>query len=41
MLAGLAASGKTVVLDQKDQIKRGYEDLVGRLQKLGAGVIID
>jgi len=41
MLAGLSAKGKTIIIDEKDQIKRGYENLVGRLQKLGAGVIIN
>lgn len=41
MLAGLAAKGKTVIIDPNDQVKRGYEDLVSRLQKLGAGVIIE
>ncbi|MEK7565604.1 MAG: UDP-N-acetylglucosamine 1-carboxyvinyltransferase [Patescibacteria group bacterium] len=38
ILAGLAASGKTIIIDSKDQIKRGYEDLVSRLQKLGAQI---
>lgn len=38
LLAGLAASGRTVILDRKDQIKRGYEDLVGRLVSLGARI---
>ena len=38
ILAGLAARGKTTILDPKNQIKRGYEDLVGRLIKLGAQI---
>ncbi|MEK7127889.1 MAG: UDP-N-acetylglucosamine 1-carboxyvinyltransferase, partial [Patescibacteria group bacterium] len=38
ILAGLAAQGKTTIIDSNDQIKRGYEDLVGRLKKLGAQI---
>lgn len=40
LLAGLAASGQTVILDPKDQIARGYEDLVERLKLLGAKITI-
>lgn len=41
ILAGLAARGTTTILDPSDQINRGYENLVGRLQNLGAGIMID
>jgi UDP-N-acetylglucosamine 1-carboxyvinyltransferase len=41
ILAGLAASGQTTITDPKDQIKRGYENLVGRLQNLGARITIE
>lgn len=40
-LAGMIASGETTILDPKDQIKRGYEDLPGRLKKLGARITIN
>ncbi len=40
LLAGLAAHGRTIISDPDDQIKRGYENLTGRLQKLGADIII-
>lgn len=36
LLAGLMANGVTTVVDDNDQIKRGYENLVGRLVNLGA-----
>lgn len=37
VLAGLIASGSTRI-DNIYQIERGYEDIVGRLQKLGANI---
>jgi len=37
ILAGLAAEGRTVVSDIH-HIERGYEDLVGKLKKLGANI---
>ncbi|MDO8515503.1 MAG: UDP-N-acetylglucosamine 1-carboxyvinyltransferase [bacterium] len=41
ILAGLCANGQTTILDPKDQINRGYENIVGRLQNLGAKVTIE
>lgn len=38
VIAGLFAEGKTVVSDEKDYIKRGYEDIAGDLLLLGASV---
>ncbi len=38
LLAGMIAKGHTEVIDSKDQIKRGYEDLVGKLTNLGANI---
>jgi UDP-N-acetylglucosamine 1-carboxyvinyltransferase len=38
LLAGLAARGETIINDPQDQIKRGYEDLPGRLKRLGAEI---
>jgi UDP-N-acetylglucosamine 1-carboxyvinyltransferase len=38
ILAGLMARGKTIINDPQDQIKRGYENLVGRLRDLGANI---
>lgn len=40
LLAGMMAAGKTVIFDPKDQIKRGYENLVDRLKQLGAKIDI-
>ena len=37
MLAGLAATGQTVI-DETYHIDRGYEDIVGKLQGLGADI---
>ena len=37
VIAGLVASGETII-DQAELIERGYADLVGRLQKLGATI---
>lgn len=39
IIAGLAAEGKTEISDI-EHIERGYEDIVGRLQKLGAKIEI-
>lgn len=36
VLAGLGASGETTVMDPKNHILRGYEDLIERLVALGA-----
>ena len=36
MMAGLMASGQSVISDPLDQIKRGYENLPGKLISLGA-----
>lgn len=38
LLAGMIANGKTVIIDSKDQIKRGYEDLPRQLISLGAKI---
>ncbi len=40
LLAGAIAQGQTIVLDPKDQIKRGYEDLAGSLVGLGADIVV-
>ncbi|MCE9642746.1 MAG: UDP-N-acetylglucosamine 1-carboxyvinyltransferase [Candidatus Andersenbacteria bacterium] len=37
VIAGLVATGETII-DQAEHIERGYADLVGRLQKLGAKI---
>ena len=37
ILAGLAAEGKTTVLNSK-YVERGYEDIEGTLQKIGADI---
>lgn len=37
VLAGLVAEGQTVILDAQ-HLRRGYEDLVGKLAELGANV---
>lgn len=39
VLAGLAASSKTIVHDEEEHIARGYSDLAGTLRKLGADII--
>jgi UDP-N-acetylglucosamine 1-carboxyvinyltransferase len=39
VLAGLIAEGKTVVIDRDEHIRRGYRDLVGDLNRLGAAII--
>ncbi len=41
LLAGMVASGTTTILDSKDQITRGYEDLVGKLTSLGAKIDVN
>lgn len=41
LLAGLVASGETIIKDPRDQIKRGYEDLIGKLVSLGAQITIE
>lgn len=38
IIAGLAANGKTVISDPQDHIKRGYENLVLRLNNLGSEI---
>ncbi len=38
ILAGMVASGTTTIIDPQDQIGRGYEDLVERLNNLGAKI---
>lgn len=38
LLAGVAAKGKTIITDHKDQIKRGYESLPEQLEALGAKI---
>src|SRR3989344_1076868 len=40
LLAGMIAQGTTTIFDPKDQIKRGYDDLAGRLTSLGAHIEI-
>jgi len=37
LIAGLLADGETII-DEAELIDRGYEDIVGRLQKLGAEI---
>ncbi len=37
LVAGLMAQGQTVILDPQ-QIDRGYEDIVGKMSKLGASI---
>jgi UDP-N-acetylglucosamine 1-carboxyvinyltransferase len=39
VLAGLIAEGATVVIDRDEHIRRGYRDLVGDLNRLGAAII--
>ncbi len=41
LLAGLMAQGETILSDPLDQMKRGYEDLPGRLIKLGAHIKVE
>ena len=38
MMAGLMARGQTIIADPLDQIKRGYENLPGKLRQLGAKI---
>jgi UDP-N-acetylglucosamine 1-carboxyvinyltransferase len=38
MLAGLAAEGETIIDDVERFIERGYDDLIGKLNKLGADI---
>ncbi len=38
-LAGLVAEGVTVIIDRDEHIRRGYRDLVGDLNRLGAAII--
>ncbi len=38
LIAGLVAKGKSVIHDPHDHIDRGYEDIVGKLTKLGADI---
>ncbi|HEY4504483.1 MAG TPA: UDP-N-acetylglucosamine 1-carboxyvinyltransferase [Candidatus Paceibacterota bacterium] len=38
LLAALVANGQSVVKDPKDHIVRGYENIVGKLQGLGADI---
>ncbi len=38
-LAGLVAEGVTVIIDRDEHIHRGYRDLVGDLNRLGAAII--
>ena len=38
LLAALFAKGESVIRDPKDHIARGYEDIVGKLTKLGADI---
>lgn len=40
-LAGMAAQGVTVVLDREGHIGRGYRDLAGELNRLGAAIIVE
>lgn len=40
ILAGLVASGKTVIIDTHDQVARGYENLAENLVSLGAAIEI-
>ncbi|MCI2429615.1 UDP-N-acetylglucosamine 1-carboxyvinyltransferase [Candidatus Acetothermia bacterium] len=41
VLAGLAAQGLTTVLDSEEHIARGYADLPGELNRLGADIIVE
>ena len=41
MLAGLAAEGETILRDPGGHIARGYEDLPGMLNSLGANIITE
>ncbi|MCX8104007.1 MAG: UDP-N-acetylglucosamine 1-carboxyvinyltransferase [Candidatus Bipolaricaulota bacterium] len=38
-LAGIAASGTTIVIDRDEHIGRGHRDLAGELNRLGAAII--
>ncbi|MBI2010247.1 MAG: UDP-N-acetylglucosamine 1-carboxyvinyltransferase, partial [Candidatus Chisholmbacteria bacterium] len=38
LLAALIAPGKSILMDEKDHIDRGYEKLPGRLRQLGAKI---
>lgn len=40
VLAGLAADGETLVEDQEHHIERGYENLIGKLNSLGAEISV-
>ncbi len=40
-LAGIAAQGTTVILDREHHIARGYHDLAGELNRLGAAIIVE
>ena len=40
VIAGLAAEGETTVLEVEETIERGYVDIVGKLQSLGADVTL-
>ncbi len=40
-LAGIAAQGTTVILDRENHIPRGYHDLAGELNRLGAAIIVE
>ena len=41
MLAGLAAEGETILRDPAGHIARGYEDLPGMLNSLGADITVE
>ena len=41
MLAGLAAEGETILRDPAGHISRGYEDLPGMLESLGASISVE
>lgn len=41
LMAGLIAQGQTVVIDPRDQIKRGYEALPEQLISLGAEIVVE
>ena len=41
MLAGLAAEGETILRDPAGHIARGYEDLPGMLNSLGASIVAE
>ena len=38
LLAAVVAKGQSVVKDPKEHIARGYENIVGKLQALGADI---